>query len=746
MARSPSELYDLVIFEIDATSEHHDAAVARVAELLGIDPPEVDDALAFGSRVVTAGLTHDLAQSHFEALLALGVRCNLRPSTSSGRTLSLEPMSLECEFACPRCGHEHIYLRDEEPPETCTSCGLVFAKYDKVQADAAEREQIRRSLLAQKAHLDEQSERDSRETEAAERRARIEAELRRELGIPRAIASRKGLLAMTAGVLAIGIGVGVGTTLLLRSIGGDGDALQAASTSTGSDEGDGDNGGADNPGLDAHRVLATLDAAPSTDAATPGDMAALAAPRSTPAGNLDALKTDALYERDLAIRADALLAAGKGQRATALLGQVADRSRAIQAVTDATVRRATTDGASMNVAPAFELLAAAVEEMPADSPTRVADLAHVVRGQIGAGLADAGAARVEMARQWARQVTDPAARVAAHGVVADLLTRLGNRDDATRAFATANEALAGITDRATRIGAVVQLARSYADAGSTGTAALLVEVVTLSATRIPDPARRAAALREIALFHTDSGNTKSALLVAATIDNANVRAELELSLVESLLASGRLAAAIEVADTITVPAYRARAFGRLAIGQHTSDNALFRDLAPRTLQLARSEADRARIPADQAIVLSELARAARALGDAAASGEFFADAERIAAAIEAPETRHAVLSVLAGHLARAERLEQARRLVSTISDPATAVAVSDDVARVQATLQLVQDANADAATAGTAAGTPRAEVAGAATQAPADVLATAAARSPAQPAPAPAQHPAAPTR
>jgi hypothetical protein len=308
--------------------------------------------------------------------------------------------------------------------------------------------------------------------------------------------------------------------------------------------------------------------------------------------------------------------------------------------------------------------------------------------------------------------------VAAQGAVADLLARLGNRDEATRAYAAANEGLARIGDRAARVSAVVLLARSHADAGSAGTAALLVEDATLSAARIPDPARRAQALREIALFHSDQGNAMAALLVTATIDNANVRADIELALVESLLAAGRVAAATEVTDVITVPAFRARALGQLAAGQHAGSNALFRDLAPVTLRLARSEAGRVQLPADQAIVLAELARAAHAIGDAASAGSLFADAERVTAAIDAPEVRSPVLGVLAGHLARAGRIDDGRRLAGSITDTTFAVTVTEDVARVQQALQIVQQAEAEV-TAPAPAGTAPATRAAAVTPAPA---------------------------
>lgn len=721
------DLYDLVIFELDASSVDHDEARNTVAELLGVAPSEVDDALAFGGRVVSSGLPAEQAQAHFETLRARGVRCNLRPTTSSGRSFTLEPMSLELEFECPRCKHEHVYQRDEQPPEICAGCGLVFAKYDKVQAEIAEREQIRRSLLARKEREAEDAERDRLEREAAERRARIEEELRRELGIPKAVASRKGLLAVAAGVLTLGIGVGVGASMLLRGMGDE--APGAAVVSTNDDDEDASTG---DPGLDAHRLVAALDAAPSKDTATPGDMAGLVPPRATPAGNLDALKTDAQYERELATRTDALLARGQSQHASALLAQATDRSRAIRAVTNAVVQRATTGGGAATLAPTFEVLASAVEQMPADSPSRVADLAHVVRGQISVGLADAAAPQVERARQWAAQVSAPAAKVAAQGMVADLLTRLGRRDDAMKVYAEANAGLSQLKDRAERVDAVVQLARSYADAGSTGAAAMLIEDATLSAARIADPTRRTAALREIALYHADAGNPVSARQVTATIDNPAVRADIELALTEALLGAGRLAAATEVADLISVPAFRARALAQVAMGQHGSNNALFRDQAPLTLQLARSEADRIDVPATQAMVLAELGRAAHTVGDAASAASFFAEAERAGAGITATEVRHPVLAVLAGNLARADRIGDAQRIVAQIADPAVAVTVTDDITRVQQVSVVEQQAAAEAA-AMPAAGTGEAGSAAAT-----DALAPAAGAAPAPAAAAPA--------
>jgi hypothetical protein len=179
-----------------------------------------------------------------------------------------------------------------------------------------------------------------------------------------------------------------------------------------------------------------------------------------------------------------------------------------------------------------------------------------------------------------------------------------------------------------------------------------------------------------------------------------------------------VAAATEVTDVITVPAFRARALGQLAAGQHAGSNALFRDLAPVTLRLARSEAGRVQLPADQAIVLAELARAAQSIGDAASAGSLFADAERVTAAIDAPEVRSPVLGVLSGHLARAGRIDDARRLAGSITDTTFAVTVTEDVARVQQALQIVQQAEAEVA-APAPAGTAPATQAAAVTPAPA---------------------------
>ena len=224
LPRTPQQqepLFDLVIYGIDTADPRFLEGRAKVARLLNVAETDVQDALGMGSRVVTAGMPEELAQQGFKDLRALGVQCNLRPSTHSGRTLSLAPMSLEREFTCPRCQHEHVYQRAEQPPTMCLGCGLVFAKYDRAQLEHEERERMRRSLLVQKDHDAIRELKERQQREAHERRIRMEEELRKELGIRKAMASRRALIGTAVAVLVVGIGVGIGAARVLAQFGTD---------------------------------------------------------------------------------------------------------------------------------------------------------------------------------------------------------------------------------------------------------------------------------------------------------------------------------------------------------------------------------------------------------------------------------------------------------------------------------------------------------------------------------------------
>ena len=682
--KTPEEkarLFDLVIYGIDAGNPHFLEARAKVARLLNVADEEVEDALGMGSRVVTAGMPEDLAQHGFNDLRALGVQCNLRPSTLSGRALSLAPMSLQREFACPRCKHEHVYQRDEKPPTICGGCGLVFAKYDRAQLENDERERLRRSLLAQQDHDAIRELKERQQREAFERRLRMEEELRNELGLPKAMANRRALISTAVAVLVVGIGVGVGVTRLLSHLGTDDTKLAAESNLNRSTDGTAD---ALDPGESAHRIVAEVEARPSSDVARPGDLNNLNGSRSTPKGNLDALKIDALYEQQRATQTDALFAVGQIQEATKTLSQSADPSQAIRRASAVALRRARSSGDANSVAPTFDALANTAAALPADAESRIGDLAHVARGQLDAGLAEGATTQLERLRQWSAQPRSPAAKVEADGETAHLLARLGRPDEARRSFHDANAGIGAIGDRATRLFTLVRLARAYADAGNQGAAAMLIEDVTLSATRVADPAKRIAVLQRVAEFHADSGNAQAALQVTATMDNASLRADAELKLVSAFIDRNRLGAATEVADAIAVPEYRARAFGNLSAAQKQSSIALFRDIAPTTLRMAHAELANVDAAIDHAMILSELARVATLNGDASTAASDFAEAERLAAAVEAQDTRNLVFSVIAGNMIRAQRTADAQRIAAQIADPIVAGNLNDDIAKVLA--------------------------------------------------------------
>ena len=694
MPQQQEPLFDLVIYGIDAADPRFLEGRAKVARLLNVAETDVQDALGMGSRVVTAGMPEELAQQGFKDLRALGVQCNLRPSTHSGRTLSLAPMSLEREFTCPRCQHEHVYQRAEQPPTMCLGCGLVFAKYDRAQLEHEERERLRRSLLAQKDHDAIRELKERQQREAQERRIRMEEELRKELGIPKAMASRRALIGTAVAVLVVGIGVGIGAARVLAQFGTDERPTAGVVMPNNSTEGSTE---AVDPGLNAHRIVAAIESAPSSDVARPGDLNSLSGSRTTPKGNLDALKIDALYAQQVATRTDALFAVGQVERATQLLAQSVkgsanqpvNTSQAIRRGSAAALQRARSSGDANSVAPTFEALANTAAALPADADSRIGDLAHVARRQLDAGLAEGATTQLERLRQWAAQ-SSPAAKVEAQGEIGQLLTRLGRQDEAKRSFMDANAGIGQIGDRATRLHTLVRLARAYADAGNQGAAAMLIEDATLSAGRIVDPAKRIAVLQRIAEFHAESGNAQAALQVTATLDNANLRADAELLLVTAFVDRNRLGAATEVADVIAVPEYRARALGRLSAAQTLSTNALFRDLAPVTLRLAHAALANVDAAVDHAMILSELARVATLTGDASAAASDFTEAERLAAAIEAQDTRNLVYSVIAGNMIRAQSTPDAKhtadaqRLAELIADPIVAGNLTDDIAAVLA--------------------------------------------------------------
>jgi tetratricopeptide (TPR) repeat protein len=205
--------YDLVFFGTDLQGQERLTALKQLAQVMKVPPERLGEVLEQRRGVIARKLTSEKGEEAVRKLSKLGLRCNLRPSTESGVTLELVPAepakAADKVLECPACGHQHQVPADQPEPTMCKQCGIVFAKYLQKTTEEQERERLRQSLLAQHQRKLDQEERDRQALEAKERRERLEEEIRRELGLPRAISTPSRLIGSAAGLFLIGLFVGV---------------------------------------------------------------------------------------------------------------------------------------------------------------------------------------------------------------------------------------------------------------------------------------------------------------------------------------------------------------------------------------------------------------------------------------------------------------------------------------------------------------------------------------------------------
>ena len=213
MTTNPPASYDLVFFGTDLQGQERLTALKQLAQVMKVPPERLGEVLDQRQGVIARKLTSEKGEEAVRKLLKIGIRCNLRPATESEVTLKLVPAepakAAEKVIECPACGHQHQVQADQAEPTMCAQCGIVFAKYLQAAEEKKERERLRQSLLAQHQRKLDQEEKDHQALDAKERRERMEEEIRRELGLPRAISTPSRLIGSAAGLFLIGLFMGV---------------------------------------------------------------------------------------------------------------------------------------------------------------------------------------------------------------------------------------------------------------------------------------------------------------------------------------------------------------------------------------------------------------------------------------------------------------------------------------------------------------------------------------------------------
>lgn len=669
-----TSFYDVVIFGTDLEGVEREQAKQKLAELCQCAPEEAERLLQTKGVPVKQRATTEEARRLQQQLLHLGIQCNYRPSLGSGHTLALVPEEEEDPpIVCPACGHNHRPAPGTPKPGLCEKCGVVFSKFERVSAAKLEREQIRRRLMEKHQRQIEERAAEQKKREEEARRRRLEEEIRKELGLPRFIASRRGVISSAAVIFGLGLSLGAGTVYLTQQ------EWKASRQDAGLPA-----------GVDARwdpAVLAHLQAQTLLDG-TPGildrlraagssktpDAPATPAKRNLLALMLDELHGDAEWDLFLASRMEILL--GKGALPVAL--ELAEHLHRPQFRIGRGARLAEDlmkQGKKPEAEKLFNRLTNVAETLRAGEAARVEALCEIARHQASPDTTLATAQLI------AGRITVPSAKAVAETEVGAVQANLGRQEEARAAFSRANQAIGQIADPAERLLAVARMARGYARAGSRGGAASLLEDVMNGLGALPEGDRRNAVLAEVMQSYSQLGDIQSALQAADRIGTAMDRDQALHGLVVAAITSGHLAQAMEAAEAIKTPAYQARALGLLGLAQRDQPN--YRMLAPASFERARQFAGSIVNPAERLAVTAELARfAARDPGSRMAD-QYFADAESLTASLRAAPDSDPALAVLAANQARGLRAAHADKTLAEIRDPALVQAVTQDLAEVK---------------------------------------------------------------
>jgi hypothetical protein len=116
--------YDLVFFGTDLQGAQRDEALGKLAQLMKVPADQLGIVLDQRGGVIARGLLQDTGSEAQRKLMAIGIRCNLRPSDGWGAGLELVPMEQQTNvISCPACGQVHRGGEIRLPPRRARSAG-----------------------------------------------------------------------------------------------------------------------------------------------------------------------------------------------------------------------------------------------------------------------------------------------------------------------------------------------------------------------------------------------------------------------------------------------------------------------------------------------------------------------------------------------------------------------------------------------------------------------------------------------
>lgn len=704
-------LYDVILFGVQENRDIEEVA-QTIAQKFSITQSKAEQLLSNQPVVIKRSVPREAATRIEQVLTRAGARANCKPSTSSESPLELVPME-KPKLVCPECGFK-IELEGKEPPSQCPQCGLVFAKYEKVQERQKEAAIIRERLERAQAMREEEARRQQLAREEEERRKALEAQIRKELGLPAVVDTKAKLWSSAAATLLLGVGLGASIHAILSTesgrLGLDTSTAQFEEQSpeqlrnalaqvskqlvaAGFDPQHllGAATGRSSARLDdlSAEIIDEISAPPGKAGASAPGMGGVTAAGAaeTPHGAAQdqtgeyALQSgreleSADFEWDLFIRSgiDSALRANDPAKARRLADRLPDNPDRYIAI----MRIAAYYAERGQAAQADALIDAILQSIDtkASGMSRVAMLTAIVPVLAEAKMESKVTGAIEAAERSINGLHS-SERPSAWALLAAAQAKLGRENDARNSIEQARAAAKELEATESRILIASQLAEVFYHLGARGDASRILEKALVAAQQINRPLARDRAIAGVAVGLARVGEVERALEANGMQASLTRQDEVLYALLERQAASGRPFGLVSIADAIASPSVRARAFGLVGVSSHDPK------LAKEYLQRGIATSEEIASASERVMIQGEIARFLARTPDKGASERLFDGVSAQLQSLEPGPDRDYGWARLATNRARALDQGNAEQALRMIEDAKIAETTRTDLAQVK---------------------------------------------------------------
>ena len=276
----------------------------------------------------------------------------------------------------------------------------------------------------------------------------------------------------------------------------------------------------------------------------------------------------------------------------------------------------------------------------------------------------------ERVRALGESLSPAEGKAAALAYQATLLARLGQTTLAETAWRDAIRLLVAEKDPLIQLNGYVRLADSYIEAGDRATAVGLLTDALGSVGRLASNDSRQRLIGAIARAFARAGDLDSALAAAGQLPGDQAQAALIFELGQTCLEQGDPWLALKAAESLTTPAYRARALAAVAVSfrLEAGQDALARE----TMAQATALTKELQQPEAMAWVKADLARSAALLGDSQAAASWSDQATQAVGLVKDGKLKDRLWAYLALRQAWANLPAEAQRSAGFIGNAALA--------------------------------------------------------------------------